>query len=191
MTPFYDTYTTISVDASYNLYSTAVVEGSAAIHPSQYCNTSGTSHRGQVNNQLGTVSRYVFGPWVSPSSYISVANPLETPATPGIDYINTTDSFITCSAVGQIFTGGGILSHTFSIRLSAYIFNGLSSGRCTFVPTCAGKCTSQFTTPLDPTTGLCFLKGPWFQCADLLKDGKCWLYRTICYDKTNPGICTN
>lgn len=96
---------------------------------------------------------------------------------------------VICSMGGVIFFPPPT-THTYSIKLSAYIFNGLSSGRCTWVPTCAGKCSSQHTTNTNAAGG-CFTTGPYKQCFDLLQDGKCWDPRTFCYGKSAPGICTN
>jgi hypothetical protein len=189
MTPSYSTYTTISVDQNNNLYSTVVVEGSAIIHPSPYCNISGTTHRGQVYNQLGSTGGTVFGPFVSPSGYISVSNPQVIVGVPGVVYTNTTEADILCSGVGTIFNGGGRIFHRYGIQLSAYIFNGLSTGRCTWVPTCAGKCSSPHTT--NTFDGVRWTNGPYKQCADLTRDGACWDYRPLCYGKSAPGICTN
>jgi len=149
---------------------------------------SGT-HTYNIRNLMGsTGGNYSQGPTpaLNYNTYsITITTP---PVTPGTDYGSETNGQVSCSVAGIIFwPPPGI--HTFSIRLSAYIFNGLSTGRCTWVPTCAGKCSSPYTT--NTVNGRCFTTGPFRQCFDLLMDGKCWDYRAFCIGQPTPGICTN
>ncbi len=134
------------------------------------------------------------GPDVCPScqAYVQTGLTFSLPYstnTPSLDFRERSDGEVFCSSLNGYLWSNFEIMHTFSIRLSAYIFNGLSSGRCTWVPTCAGACSSQYTT--NTFDGICYTTGPYRQCFDLLKDGKCWVYRAFCYGKAAPGICSN
>ena len=76
-----------------------------------------------------------------------------------------------------------------SIRLSSYIFSGLSNGRCTWTPTCQGTCSSPHTTNPDPSTERCWTNGPYKKCIDVLLNGKCFGYRVFCTTSAFPGVC--
>jgi len=175
-----DTYNSITTDGTY-IYTSVTVEisMSGGFPPS-------TKHTYAAYNVIGSV-----GGWQTVTAglgHASIVNNQEVLADDGGDYAWDIEATVTCTIAGLFFSSyPGV--HTYSIRLSAYIFNGLSNGRCTWVPTCGGKCSSQHTT--NTFEGLCFTTGPYKQCYDLLQDGICWDYRTFCYGKAAPGICSN
>jgi hypothetical protein len=200
----YSSYTSISVGSDTSITQTVQVSGHISlnnpavwggpntgwIYPctAQNNQMQGTSHTFNITNLMGSIGgNYSQGP--TPAlNYNTYSISVTSPATPGTDYGSQTGGVVVCPFVGNIFNPPPKI-HTYSIRLSAYIFFGLSNGRCTWVPSCAGKCSSQHTT--NTVDGLCFTTGPYKQCADLLQDGNCWEYRTFCYGKPAPGICTN
>jgi hypothetical protein len=187
MSPQYSSYDSESYDNT-NLYVNETVDGYTTIGNTEFCNISGTTHHAWVNNTLNGKGGWQAGPYVAPASYISFTNSQFIPAHPGVNYSNTIQAEVLCSAVGDIFgTPSSVFGY--AIHLSAYIFSGLSNGRCTWTPTCAGACSSQHTTNTNSGGG-CFTTGPYIQCADVTKDGKCWDYRTICYGKSAPGLCS-
>lgn len=176
-----DTYSSITTDGTY-IYTSVTVEGSmSGSWP------PGTTHTYSAYNVIGGV-----GGWQGVTQglgYASKVNNQEVEADDGGDYTWDAEATVECSIAGLFFDNIYGL-HTYSIRLSAYIFNGLSNGRCTWVPTCAGKCSSQNKTNLNQD-GLCYETGPYRQCFDLLQDGVCWAYRAFCYGKSAPGTCSN
>lgn len=184
----YANYATISTDGV-NLYTAVVTEGSATMSLPSYCGPPpAATHTPSAYNKIGGVGGWGTGVGSCSTCYIYYENDQSVAATPGSDYEFDWTGEVVCSIGGIIFNPP-LTVHTYSIRLSAYIFNGLSNGRCTWVPTCAGKCSSQYTT--NTFNGLCYTTGPYRQCFDLLRDGVCWDYRTFCYGKEAPGICTN
>jgi hypothetical protein len=174
-----DTYSSITTDGTY-IYTSVTVEGSMSC-----CWPPNTRHTYSAYNKIGSV-----GGWMSTTAglgHASVVNNQEINASDGGDYTWDDEATVECTIAGLFFQFYDL--HTYSIRLSAYIFNGLSNGRCTWVPSCAGKCSSQHTT--NTFGGVCYTTGPYKQCFDLLQDGVCWDYRTFCYGKAVPGICSN
>jgi hypothetical protein len=182
----YEDYANVSTDGTY-LYTSVITDGSASMgyYPA-YCGTP--MHTPKAYNMIGGVGGWGGGPAGCATCYISYQNNQSIAATQGTDYEFDWTGEVDCSMGGIIFNPP-ITVHTYSIRLSAYIFAGLSGGRCAWVPSCAGKCSSQYTT--NTFDGVCFTTGPYKQCFDILQDGVCWDYRTFCYGKTAPGICTN
>jgi hypothetical protein len=175
------TYNSITTDGTY-IYTSVTVDGSmSGSWP------PGTQHTYSAYNVIGSV-----GGWISAThglGYGSVVNNQQVRADDGGAYTWNQEATVECTIAGTFFDDIEPV-HTYSIRLSAYIFNGLSNGRCTWVPTCPGKCSSQHTTNTNQY-GTCFTTGPYLQCFDLLQDGNCWSYRVFCYGKSSPGICTN
>ncbi len=193
----YAVYTSESYDGN-NLFTSVLTDGSASMTiGGGNCGPGYQIMQNQINSATHTPSAYNViggtGGWGTGSSgcvncYLSYQNNQSIAATPGTDYQFQEGGQVYCSVGGTIFSLP-ITVHTYSIRLSAYIFNGLSNGRCTWVPTCAGKCSTQYTT--NTVNGICYTTGPFRQCFDILQDGVCWDYRTFCYGKPGPGICTN
>lgn len=187
-----------AVTATPDIITSVVVDGSASMSMSYPCPDSiinsfnqgkqNITHYPSVQNQIGSVGGWTAAPSICAECYLSFQSNTDSgPVNAGQNYTFTYGGQVNCATAGLIFSATTI--HTYSIRLSAYIFNGLSNGRCTWVPTCAGKCSSQNTT--NTFNGLCYTTGPYKQCFDLLRDGVCWDYRTFCYGKAAPGICTN
>jgi hypothetical protein len=187
----YAAYFTASVanmtDTTGHVLTSIVVDGSASMSGS--CgDLTYITHQGQIRSSLNNSGGYSGSNSVCAECYLSTQLDLDSGAVAnGLNISFTYNSEVDCTAAGQIFDFAD--SRTFSIRLSAYIFYGLSSGRCAWVPTCAGKCSSPFTT--NTFNGGCYTTGPYRQCFDLLMDGKCWSPRVFCYGKSAPGICTN
>lgn len=181
-----------------DLIQTVVVDGSASMHMQTGCpdsivtqfnnNKQYITHFPYVTNSIGSVGGTSGGPTFCAECYSSYQTSTDSgPLQQGATVQGQASGEIDCSMAGLIFFTKD--PHTYSIRLSAYIFNGLSNARCTWVPTCAGKCSTQYTT--NTFNGLCYTTGPFRQCFDLLRDGICWGYRAFCYGKSAPGICTN
>src|ERR1700740_1153405 len=129
MTPEYSTYTTIS-NVGNDIYSTAAVDGYTHIGNTEYCNINGTTHRGFVSNTLGGVGGEVYGGAVPPASYIGVVNPQKIVGVQGVIYVDSTDAWIACSAVGTIFSGGGsqnVSLPTISGPNTVWFFNYLTA----------------------------------------------------------------
>ncbi len=177
---------------------TAHIITSVSFQGSAYMDTSGwtdpgcfqqtASHTPYVGNVIAGQGYISAEPQTCPSCYISVQSNQDSGlVNVGQDYTWNESGSVQCSIVGELWSFSAMF--TLSIRLSAYIFNGLSGGLCTWVPTCAGKCSSQHTT--NTLGGVCFTDGPYKQCFDLLKNGVCWSYRVFCYGKAAPGICSN
>jgi hypothetical protein len=156
-------------------------------------------------NEGTDCSGYSFGPYASQANYwysdnTSIAT-IDSWGTVSLVQGNGGDTYVhgVFSQRNYTYSGGYCqpyytnydASLGISIRLSAYIFNGLSNGLCTWVQTCAGACGSPHTTNSDPSTGLCFTTGPYKQCYDVLVNRMCTIYRAACYGKSAPGICTN
>lgn len=148
------------------------------------------THGPSVYNAVNGAGGWVAGTSECVTCYLSQQSDLES-STVTLELPTTFASSgqVICSMGGVIFFPP-ITTHSYSIRLSAYVFYGLSSGRCAWVPSCAGKCSSQHTTNTNDAGG-CWTTGPYKQCFDLLQDGICWSPRVICYGKSAPGICTN
>jgi hypothetical protein len=192
----YATYVTHSYDGTY-LYTSVLTDGSAAMGINPGCPDSvrtqmqnaidtGT-HQASSLNYLGTV-----GGWQSTAPlciycYISDQNNQHIVAATNTTYTFNSGGQVYCTAGGNVYST--FSSVGISLKLSAYIFNGLSTGRCTWIQTCTGKCSSPHTT--STFGGVCWTNGPWKQCFDITINGNCWDYRSFCYTKTGPGICTN
>lgn len=176
-----DTYQSVTTDGTY-LYTSVTLEGQIfsnisipAVHT--YTNTS--TLNGVVKQLTGQGRQ---------GQYVSITNQQELAFAAGVDYEWETDETIVCNYMGEFFSTTS--SHGVGIRSSAYSFYGWSNGLCAWVPTCAGKCSSQHTTIPFPN-GLCYpIDAPYKQCYDITYDGRCSIYRAICYSKKAPGICT-
>lgn len=101
-------------------------------------------------------------------------------------------STVDCSLSGQFYGGTGSFDNaTFALRDSSYLFAGIdpSSGRCTWVPTCTGTCSSPNTT--NTVNGQCYSGNNRYRlCFDLLMNGSCWIYRALCVGSPISGACS-
>jgi hypothetical protein len=186
MTANFSTYVTYSADTSYHLYSTVLVDGSAIIHPSEYCNLSGVTHFGTATNVLNGTGGSVYGPRLSPSSYISVSNPQDIIGSPGVEYPESADGEITCSAIGTFYSsspGGNV-----EIAVSSFVFDYNLNGQCKYNATCSGTCTEDGrVTPA--STWLNNICPAYLFCVDAVELGVC--LGGLCAAKTvDPHLCT-
>jgi hypothetical protein len=177
-----NSYNSATTDGTY-IYTGVTVQGTMPPGSPNVCHTY------SAYNLLGGV-----GGWqqnrVCGTGAGSVTNNQQTWAADGHDVSWSGEAKVLCSVAG-LFFDQILPSVTFSIKLSSYSFYGMSNGLCAWVPTCAGKCSSQHTTP-PASDGLCVAPGWNFkQCFDLVKNGQCWSYRTFCYAKQVAGSCTN
>lgn len=196
----YAVSTSVTVNSDLTHILTSVLEdGSATMSMSYPCPDSiinsfnqgkaNITHYASVQNQIGSVGGWTAAPSFCAECYESFQTNADSgPLAPNQTVNFTANTQITCSTAGAIFNPPALL-HSYSIRLSAYVFAGLSNLRCAWSPTCTGTCSSPHTTNTNQY-GTCWTTGIYKQCADLLQDGKCWSPRVLCYGKAAPGICS-
>ena len=193
--PNYSTYLRQTVDANLNLTQTVVLSGTTTGSCYYTCQTGqcqipgcdGARHTPTVCNKLGTSGTCTTGPQYDMFVQMDYQTTITSVLTPGVTYQVNDSTSIACSFAGSNFGSGGGPS-TVSIHLSAYIFAGLSTGRCAWNPSCTGKCSSPHTTNTNQS-GTCYTTGPYKQCFDLVVNGSCWSYRVVCVGQKGPGIC--
>jgi hypothetical protein len=98
----YSSYTNRTGDSTH-LYLTAVVDGSTNCYQaSGLCLPA--QHHGQVFAQIGSVTRWVYGPNVTPQTYISVQNAVTlTNVVDGVVYTEQTQASVTCTIMNVVF----------------------------------------------------------------------------------------
>lgn len=208
MTPQYDMYTSYALDANLNLSQTIVVEGYTST-PTGSCNTtccqgspyppyytcwscpipgcSGSTHTPRIHNVLGSAGGWSTGPAYNPFAYMTYQTTTQYHMTEGQEVDAAVEGYVDCSVVGTFFSGFDF--PRFGIRDSSYVYAGLSNGRCSWIPTCTGTCSSPHTT--NTFEGRCFSGTNYYKaCWDLTKNGQCWVYRILCLGTPVPGACT-
>jgi hypothetical protein len=106
------------------------------------------------------------------------------------DCIGYYEGSASCSVMGALngIESTALPTITVGPRLSAAVYTGLSSGLCTWTPTCTGTCSSPYTT--NTFDGQCYTnKQIYRQCIDIVANGECIIYRAICFGRTTPGVC--
>ncbi|MGH9756803.1 MAG: hypothetical protein ACRD4M_03640 [Candidatus Acidiferrales bacterium] len=169
MTSDYSAYDSITTDGV-NIYVSETVDGTAGIHPSEYCKISpGTTHHGLTSITIGTTTTYASGSNVCPGCYISLTGSAQTPADVGVVYIIDPTGEVLCSAVGNIFDGGGG-SYTVTYHNENYDFASYTNGtipgfyNCTYAEHCeVGKavCTGP-ANPVAPDESTCAYYWWWY-----------------------------
>lgn len=145
-----------------------------------------------------------YGSWSSSDNTVAWIDPNywgdSAPITPGSNGGNATitasiawDQFVPMGDGGQMYCDdNSMLSNTslgVGYRLSAYGLSYQTMSVCYWSPTCNGTCSQAHTTNTNSSGG-CYITGPYKQCLDIIINGSCVDYRTVCAGRVLPGLCT-
>jgi hypothetical protein len=187
MNPQYGAYWTMSVDQNNNLYVSSVVDGTTS-PCSGACLYA--QHQGQVYVKIGSSGGWVYGPYINPSSYMSVTNQRSIVATPGVDYSVDADGYVYCTLAGWFFSDSvhfdGEVAYTRADWLgtpapSCYTLPQTKIVQCSY--TVVNNCTAATTPPDNDFTGKTIGDRDYRGIATYLS----WMNVAACYRFVPPG----